>query len=89
MAGARGEELGGVRLGAAGLAAVVEPRGLHRPSPGRFEVHPAFGQRVLDALVLADRPVEHDAFRAYFAGAAQRVLADADRLGCRSGCARG
>jgi hypothetical protein len=35
---------------------------------------------MLDALVLADRPVEDDALARVLGGAAQRVLADRDRL---------
>src|SRR3546814_3065590 len=44
--------LGAVRLGAAGKAAVVEPRSLLDHQPRRFQIHPFFGERMLDALVL-------------------------------------
>src|SRR3546814_12022450 len=58
MARTRREELGAVRLGAAGKAAVVEPRSLLDHQPRRFQIHPFLGERMLDALVLTDRSEE-------------------------------
>src|SRR3546814_2377682 len=81
MARTRREELGAVRLGAAGKAAVVEPRSLLDHQPRRFQIHPFFGERMLDALVLTDWPVEHDALLGILGRTPQRVAADADRLG--------
>src|SRR3546814_17070203 len=46
-----------------------------------FQIHPFLGERVLDALVLADRPVEDDAFPGILGRAAQRIAAAPDRLG--------
>src|SRR5690242_1495610 len=64
-----GEVFRGVRLGAARLAGVVERRGLEDHQPGRLERHPVRGERMLDALVLADRPVEHHALLRILRGA--------------------
>src|SRR3546814_10288982 len=78
MARTRREELGAVRLGAAGKAAVVEPRSLLDHQPRRFQIHPFFGERMLDALVLTDWPVEHDALLGILGRTPQRVAADAE-----------
>src|SRR3546814_83233 len=52
-----GEEFRGIRLRPAGLAAVVE-RSCPQTHPiGGFEEGPAFGERMLNALVLADRQI--------------------------------
>ena len=76
-----GEILGGVGLDAARLAGVVERGRLERHQVGGFELHPAGGERMLDRLVLADRPVEHDALLGVGGGLAQRRAAKADALG--------
>jgi hypothetical protein len=47
---------------------------------GRFQFHPAFRQRVLDALVLANGAVEDDAILRVLRGAVNRLLADSDSL---------
>ena len=72
--------LGGVGLGTAFLAVVVQPRRLEGQQVGRFERHPALGQGVLDRLVLADRPAENDALLGVLRGPGQCCLADADCL---------
>src|ERR1043165_5115740 len=76
-----GEVLGRVRLGAAGLAAVVEPGGLERHQVRRLERHPVRRERMLDRLVLADRAVEHDALLCVRGSAGHREAAEADELG--------
>src|SRR3546814_17257678 len=81
VAGARRQEFGAVRLGATRLAAVVEPRRLFDHQPRRFQIHPFLGEQVLDALVLADRPVEDDAIPGILGRAAQPITADTDHLG--------
>src|SRR6185503_3818866 len=48
-----GQILGRVRLGAAGLAGVVERGRLERHQPGRLERRPVRRERMLDRLVLA------------------------------------
>src|SRR5439155_15391535 len=48
---------------------------------GRLELDPALRERVLDALVLADRAVEDDALVSVACGALERHAAQADRLG--------
>src|SRR3954467_10729829 len=55
-AGFAGEVLGRIRLRGAGLATVVEPGGLERHQVRRLERHPVRRERMLDRLVLADRP---------------------------------
>ena len=81
VAGARAEEFRAVGLRAAGLAVVVQPRRAHHHLPCRFEIHPFFRERMLDALILSDRAIEHDAVARIFGGAAKRILADAHRFG--------
>ena len=51
-----------------------------RHQPSRFELHPFLGERMLDALVLADRAAEHRPLARIGGGASQSVLPDADRL---------
>src|SRR5918995_3203462 len=81
VGGARAEILGGVCLGAALLSVVIEPGRLEGEQVGSLELHPALGERVLDRLVLADRPAEHDALLGVLRGAGGGCPADADRLG--------
>jgi hypothetical protein len=45
-----------------GLARMVERSRLPHQQLGGLQAHPAFRQRMLDRLVLADRPGEADAF---------------------------
>ena len=78
--GLAGEILRGVGLGAAGLAGVVERGRLEHHQVRGLELHPAGGERMLDRLVLADRPVEHDALVGVGRGLAQRRAAEADAL---------
>ena len=59
--GLRGEVLRHVRLGAAGLFLVEEAAGLEAHQVRGLDLHVGLGDRELDALVLADRAVEHDA----------------------------
>src|SRR5262249_17666540 len=75
-----GHELGGVRLGAAGFAAVEEPRRLQAHQLGRLELGPRHRQRGRDRLVLADRPVEHDTLLRVLHTALERRAPDPDRL---------
>jgi len=74
-----GEVLGRVRLHAAGLALVVEGRGVERHEVGRLEFGPVLRQRMLDALVLADRPAEDDALARIGCGPAQRAAPESDQ----------
>ena len=67
-----------VRLGAAGLASVVERGGPERRVPSGLEFHPALGQGVLDRLILPDRAAEHDAVLRILRGAGHRLAPDAD-----------
>ena len=48
---------------------------------GGLQLHPAFGKRMLDRLVLADRAAEHDALLGVGGGAPKRGAAEADRFG--------
>src|SRR4029434_2464146 len=74
------QELGGVRLRAAGPPVVEEPRRLHAHEPRRLELRPRERERMGDRLVLADRPVEDDALLRVLHGAIERGASDADRL---------
>ncbi|MCY1550022.1 hypothetical protein D9M68_862340 [compost metagenome] len=71
----RGQVLGGVGLGAARLAGVVEGGGLEHHQVGRLELHPCLRQRMLHALVHADRTAEHDALLGILRGDGQRRAA--------------
>src|SRR5438477_650085 len=73
--------LRGVRLSAARLARVVEGGGLHDHEVRSLELHPAFGERMLDRLVLADGTVEDDAILRVLRRAPQRHLAKTDSFG--------
>ena len=84
-----GEELGGVGLDAAGLAPVVEPGRPHGGEMGRLQRRPGSGERVLDPLIGADRPAEHDALAGIARGPPERVAADPDGPRRRPGCAPG
>src|SRR5690606_20969517 len=76
-----GQILRRVRLGAARLPRVIEPGGLVDEPFRRLQFRPAFGERMLDRLVLPDRPVEHDPLTGIVHGAGEGGAADADRLG--------
>ena len=76
-----GQILAGIGFDAAFQPLVEQRRGLHHHQVGGLELRPAFGERVLDALVHADRPVEHDALARVARGARDRSATDADRLG--------
>src|SRR5688572_6156438 len=69
-----------VGLRTAGLAHIVERRRLHRHQARGLELHPALRERMLDALVAADRTVEDDAFLGVLRGALERRLAQPDSL---------
>jgi hypothetical protein len=60
LAGAKpglgGAVFGGVGVGAGLLAGVMSGRRAQDHQVGRLELDAAFGERVLNALVLADRP---------------------------------
>ena len=79
-AGLGAEVLGRVAFRAAGLAGVVQRSALHRHQVRRFQLHPALRERMLDALVLTDRPIEHDALARVARRARERVLPDPDRF---------
>src|SRR5262245_13894196 len=70
-----------IGLRAAGLAAVVELRRPQHQQLGGQELGPAFGKRMLDRLVLADRPAEHDALLGVGGGLGEGAPPDADGLG--------
>src|SRR4029077_13843544 len=79
-AGLGAEIFGGVRRRAAGQAVVVLPGRLERHQLGGFQLHPAFGERMRDRRVLADRPGEHDALFRVSTCAPERGAAEADRF---------
>ena len=85
VAGLEGELAGEIfaRIGLdARIPALVEQRrGLHHHQVGRLELRPAFGERVLNALIHADRPIEHHALARVTGGAGDGGAADADRFG--------
>ena len=81
MAGAGGEQFGGVGLEAARFAAVVEFGRLKGHQIGRLQLGPAFGERMLDGLVLADRTAEDNALAGVSCGPRKRRATDADCLG--------
>ena len=60
---------------------VVGGGGAQHQQLGRLQLDPALGERVLDALVLADRPAEDDALAGIARGAGERDAAEPDRLG--------
>ena len=64
-----------------GRHAVDSGRRLEGHQVGGFKLGPAFGQRVLDGLVLADGAVEHDPLLRILGGALQGDPADADAFG--------
>src|SRR5262249_18342200 len=59
---------------------VIECCGLERHEVGGFELHPAFRQRMLDGLVLADRAAKHNSLARVGGGLAQGGAAKADGL---------
>ena len=70
-----------------GLPASYSERGLQHHQVRRLELHPACGERMLDRLVLADRPVEHDALLRVAARRGAAPRARGRPLRRRSGCA--
>ena len=80
-AGLAAQVLGGVGLGAAVQAGVVEWRGLEGHQVGRLQLRPGLGERVGDALVLADGAAEHDALLRIGRRALERGAAQADGFG--------
>src|SRR5688572_15894026 len=70
-----------VRLRAAGLARVVERGRLERHEIRRLERHPVGRERMLDRLVLADRPVEYHALLRVPGRARHRAAPQPDELG--------
>ena len=73
--------LGRVGLHPARLARVVQGGRLEHHQIGRLQLHPAFRERVLDSLVLADGPAEHDALLGVARRASQCGAADANGFG--------
>ncbi|KRQ96847.1 hypothetical protein CQ10_29975 [Bradyrhizobium valentinum] len=78
VTGARAKQSCAIGFGPAGLAAVVEPHRSRSHLPGCLKIHPALGQWMLDALILADRAIEHYALPGVARRAAQGVLSDPD-----------
>src|SRR5829696_3279813 len=78
--GLGGEVFGRVRLGAALRAAVVEACRLEHHKVCGLELGPAFRERMLDGLVLADRAAEDDPLAGVQRRTPERRAADADRL---------
>src|ERR1700722_11572978 len=76
-----GEKLRRIRIGAAGLFAVVERGLFHRHQPCRLDGTPDFRQRMLDGLVLAYGSIEYHPLPCVARGATQRVLGYSDRTG--------
>src|SRR5688572_12494414 len=68
-AGLAGEIFRRIGLRPARLAGVIQRCRLERHQVRGFEGHPVRGERVLDRLVLADGPVEHDALLGVLRGA--------------------
>src|SRR5580658_9390892 len=81
MPGLGGEVLGGVGEGAGILATVIGGGGAVDQKLGRLQLDPALGERVLDALVLADRAAKDDALGGIMRGAGERGAAEPDSLG--------
>ena len=82
--GLGGEIFCRIRKGADRRRVVAPVIGCGRPKHqqfGRFKFDPAFRERVLDALVLADRAAEHDALAGVARGAGQRGAPEPHRLG--------
>jgi len=86
-AGFGGEVFRGIGRRPAGQAVIVLPGGLEHHQVGRFQLHPAFRERMLDGLILSDRTAEHDALFGVSGGAGERGAAQPDRLGGQPGCA--
>src|SRR6266404_5877332 len=80
-AGFGGEIFRGIGRWTTRQALIVLPARRQRHQPGRFQLHPVLGERMLDRLVLADRPVEHVAFPGVGGGTRKRDLAEPDRFG--------
>ena len=59
---------------------VVKRGGMEDHQVGGFELHPAGRKRMLDGLVLSDRPAENHALFGVAGSTLQRRAADADRL---------
>ena len=82
VAGLGGEVFRGVGVGAGILAAVVEPRRLAASADSAASSSTqCFRERMLDRLVLADRPAEHNALPRIARRAREGDAADAHRLG--------
>src|SRR3546814_13677954 len=81
MTRARAEELGAVGLGPARQTRIIKLGALSDHQPRRLKIHPAFRERMLNPLILADQTAEYDALLRIRDRAAQCVLADRDRLG--------
>ena len=67
--------------GPQGMSLIVLPGGFAHHQIGGFKLHPAFGERMLDGLVLPDRPAEHDALFCIGGRALECGAAEADRFG--------
>ena len=76
-----GQELGHVRLRAAGQACVVEFGGLEAHQVRRANVRMRLGQGELYALVLSDRPPEHDPLAGVGAALIHEPVAIPDAFG--------
>ena len=86
----RRQDICGIGFGAARLGPVVESRAaLNAIRLAASSSIQLSRQRMLDRLVLADRPAEHHPLPGIVRRLAQARAAEADRFGARSGCARG
>src|SRR3546814_10889252 len=61
MTRARAEELGAVGLGPARQTRIIKLGALSDHQPRRLKIHPAFRERMLNPLILADQTAEYDA----------------------------
>src|SRR6266404_8138838 len=80
-AGFSGEIFRGIGRWTTWQALIVLPASRERHQPRRLQLHPVFCERMLDRLVLADRPVEHVAFLCVGGGTRKRDLAQSNRFG--------
>src|SRR3546814_20779564 len=80
MTRARAEELGAVGLGPARQTRIIKLGALSDHQPRRLKIHPAFRERMLNPLILADPTAEYDALLTIGHREAPCLLADPDPL---------
>src|SRR5688500_14580329 len=69
-----------IRFDTAVFSHIEQSRSFHHHQFGGFELRPALRQRMLNALVLTDGPVEDDTFACITRGARDRSATNADRF---------